>query len=128
MIISFGQETAEVLRTLPNIGQLFPALARIHERHRAKLFLKRLATVGLQGISLHSYRYAWAERAKENGYPERFAMQALGHSSKAVHRAYSKKALVKLPPLEDYERNIVLMPRVSGNEAVSGLKTATKAI
>jgi hypothetical protein len=25
-------------------GQLFPVLARIHERHRAKLFLKRLAT------------------------------------------------------------------------------------
>lgn len=107
VIIAFGSETADVLRTLPRQGQLFPALARIHERHRAKLFLKRLATVGISGVSLHSYRYAWAERAKANGYPERFAMQALGHSSKAVHRAYSKKAQFKLPSLEDYERKIV---------------------
>ena len=43
----------------------------------------------------------------EAGYPERYAMQALGHSSKAIHRAYSRKAQVKLPPLEDYERKIV---------------------
>jgi hypothetical protein len=28
--------------------------------------------------------------------PERFATQALGHSSKAVHRAYSRKAQMKL--------------------------------
>jgi hypothetical protein len=40
----------------------------------------------------------------EAGYPERFAMQALGHTSKAVHRAYAKKAQVVLPPLEDYEK------------------------
>jgi hypothetical protein len=30
-------------------------------------------------------------------------MQALGHSSKAVHRAYAKRARVVLPPLENYE-------------------------
>ena len=34
---------------------------------------------------------AWAERAKTCGYPERFAQAALGHNSKAVHRAYAKK-------------------------------------
>jgi hypothetical protein len=49
--------------------------------------------------------YAWAERAKTVGYPERFAQMALGHNSKAVHRAYAKRAQVTLPPLEDYERN-----------------------
>ncbi len=38
------------------------------------------------------------------GYPERFAQLALGHNSKAVHRAYAKKAQVTLPPLEEYER------------------------
>jgi len=103
-LISFGDEVAEILKTLPQVGQLFPALARIHSRHRAKLFIKRLQTVGVTGVSLHSYRYAWAERARAAGYPERFAMQALGHSSKAVHRAYARKAQVLLPPLEDYER------------------------
>ena len=69
-----------------------------------RCFIKRLATVGISGVSLHSYRYAWAERAKEAGYPERFAMQALGHSSKAVHRAYARKAQVVIPPLEEYEK------------------------
>lgn len=106
-LITFGEEVAEILKTLPSSGQLFPALARIRAGHRAKLFIKRLATVGITGISLHSYRYAWAERAKTAGYPERFAMQNLGHGSKAAHRAYSKKAQVKLPPLEVYEQKIV---------------------
>lgn len=57
-------------------------------------------------MTLHSYRYAWAERAIVAGYPERFAQLALGHNSKAVHRAYAKRAQVTLPPLEDYERNM----------------------
>ncbi len=103
-LISFGEVVASVLQKLPSSGELFPALARLHERHRAKMFIKRLKTVGITGVSLHSYRYAWAERAMEAGYPERFAMQALGHSSKAVHRAYAKKAQVVIPPLEDYEK------------------------
>jgi hypothetical protein len=37
-------------------------------------------------------------------YPERFAQEALGHNSKAVHRAYAKRALMKIPSLEDCER------------------------
>ena len=60
--------------------------------------------LGIEGVTLHSYRYAWAERAKTAGYPERFAQLALGHNSKAVHRAYARKAQVTLPPLEEYER------------------------
>jgi hypothetical protein len=39
--------------------------------------------------------------------PERFAQEALGHNSKAVHRAYAKHAVVKVPSLEEYEKNIV---------------------
>jgi hypothetical protein len=35
--------------------------------------------------------------------PEWFAMENLGHNSKAVHRAYVKKALMKIPSLEEYE-------------------------
>jgi hypothetical protein len=37
-------------------------------------------------------------------YPERFAQEALGHNSKAVHCAYAKRALMKIPSLEDYEQ------------------------
>ena len=66
----------------------------------------------------HSYRYAWAERAKQCGYPERFAQEALGHNNKAVHRAYARRAQVKLPSLESYERQaadgrIIQLPQLS---------------
>jgi hypothetical protein len=50
---------------------------------------------GPAGVTLHSYRYAWAERANTVGYPERFAQEALGHNS---------KALMRIPPLEEYEK------------------------
>ena len=56
------------------------------------------------GVSLHSYRYAWAERAKTAGYPERFAQVNLGHNNRAMTRAYSRKAEVELPSLGEYER------------------------
>ena len=42
---------------------------------------------------------------KQAGYPERFAQETLGHNSKAVHRAYARKAQVKVPSLEEYEKN-----------------------
>jgi len=65
---------------------------------------KRCQQLQIQGVTLHSYRYAWAERAKTAGYPEHFAQEALGHNSKAVHRAYAKRALRKLSSLEEYEQ------------------------
>jgi len=105
--LSFGDQATEILKSRPASGPLFPRLIQLHEKHRAKLFATRLATVGVSGVSLHSYRYAWAERAKQAGYPERYAMQALGHRSKAVHRAYARNAQIKLPALEDYERKII---------------------
>jgi integrase len=109
VVISFGAEAGNILAAMPRLGPLFPWLSRLHERHRAKHFIKRLGTVGITGVSLHSYRYAWAERAKTAGMPERFAQQALGHSSKAFARAYSKKAKVTVPSLEEYEGKIVLL-------------------
>jgi hypothetical protein len=39
------------------------------------------------------------------GFPERFAQQALGHNSKAVHRAYAKHAEVTVPSLADWEKD-----------------------
>lgn len=111
-IIHFGNGLAEVLRDLPGRGLLFPRLAAMDEKHRASLFQRACRRVNISGISLHSYRYAWAERAKTAGYPERFAQEALGHNSKAIHRAYAKKAQVVLPPLEEYEKKIEPLPSV----------------
>src|SRR5580704_2018619 len=105
--IRFGKEVEEILATLPKSGSLFPYLQTVRAGDRATEFKQRCVGLGILGISLHSYRYAWAERAKTAGYPERFAQLALGHNSKAVHRAYAKKAQVTLPPLEEYEAKIV---------------------
>jgi integrase len=102
--LHFGEQAAALLARLPRHGLLFPRLARMHERHRGKEFNRRCKGLSIVGVSLHSYRYAWAERAKCCGFPERFAQEALGHSSKAVHRAYARKAQVFIPALEEYER------------------------
>jgi integrase len=59
--------------------------------------------LGTDPFPLHSYRYAWAERAAENGYEERYAQAALGHNSKAVARAYARRAKTLIPALEEYE-------------------------
>jgi integrase len=58
----------------------------------------------IKDVTLHSYRYGWAERAKAAGYPERYAQVNLGHNSKAMTRAYSRKAEVEMPSLSEYER------------------------
>ena len=102
--IHFGDELEKLLRNLPSSGVLFPKLAKVDSSKRETVFHDRCKRLKIEGVTLHSYRYAWAERAKACGYPERFAQEALGHGSKAVHRAYAKKAQVNLPPLEEYER------------------------
>ena len=108
VIVHLGPLALEILKDLPSAGVLFPYLSKIRSGDRATEFKQRCQGLGIKGVSLHSYRYAWAERAKVAGYPERFAQEALGHNSKAVHRAYAKHAQVKLPALEDYERIIGL--------------------
>jgi integrase len=103
-MIRFSDAVAQILRSRPTTGYLFPQIVRWTESDRASAFARRLRLAGVSGVCLHSYRYAWAERAKVAGYPERFAQEALGHSSKAVHRAYARKAQVLLPSLEEYEK------------------------
>ena len=117
-MIHFGEEIEAVLRRLPDTGPLFPYLQSVRCGDRATEFKQRCRGLGIKGVSLHSYRYAWAERAKQCGYPERFAQEALGHNSKAVHRAYARRAQVRLPSLESYERQatdgrIIPLPSVS---------------
>ena len=104
-IMRFDDEVAQILRSLPQSGPLFPYLRTVRAGDRATEFKQRCEGLNIKGVSLHSYRYAWAERAKKAGYPERFAQEALGHNSKAVHRAYARKAQVELPSLGEYERH-----------------------
>jgi integrase len=101
--LSIGKKLELILNQLPTEGLLFPTIGKSQAKFRAAEFRRRCRLLDLKGISLHSYRYAWAERAKVAGMPERFAMENLGHNSKAVHRAYARKALVKIPSLQEYE-------------------------
>src|SRR5258708_3953440 len=115
--IRFGKEVEDILATLPKTGALFPYLQTVRAGDRATEFKQRCIGLGIQGVSLHNHRFAWAERAEILRCPERFAQMALGHNSKAVHRAYAKNAKVTLPPLEDYERErqekIVPIPQLA---------------
>ena len=102
--IRIGKSLEEILRQLPSSGPLFPGIQTTSANDRAAEFYRRCKLLRIEGVSLHSYRYAWAERAKQVGYPERFAQEALGHNSAAVHRAYAKGAQVRIPALEEYEK------------------------
>ncbi len=99
----YGSDVAHLLAELPQEGPLFPYLIEVREADRATEFRQRCAGLGINGVSLHSYRYSWAERAKAAGFPERYAQLALGHGSKAISRAYARHAEPCLPSLQEFE-------------------------
>lgn len=101
--IRIGPRLERLLKSLPSQGLLFPSIGKTKDKDRAAEFCRRCRLLGISGVSLHSYRYAWAERAKVAGYPERHAQNALGHNSRAVHAAYSKGGIAVCPSLEEFE-------------------------
>lgn len=100
--LSIGSKLKAVLKKLPRSGPLFPSLKPLREKNRSTFFFKICQTLGIKGVTLHSYRYSFAQRAKELGVPERWAQAALGHSSRAVHEAYAKGANVTCPSLDEH--------------------------
>jgi len=62
--MAFGSELENILRSLPTSGALFPYLAKVRATDRATEFKQRCRGLGISGVTLHSYRYSWAERAK----------------------------------------------------------------
>lgn len=104
-LIRFGAEVEAILKHRPQSGPLFPYLQTVRAGDRATEFKQRCEGLEIKGVTLHSYRYAWAERARKCGYPQRFAQEALGHNSKAVHYAYAKHAEVLVPSLDDWEKD-----------------------
>jgi len=102
--LSIGKGLEEVLKELPKRGPLFPNITKMDDRSRSCFFWKLCKRLKIEGISLHSYRYSWAERAKVIGMPQRWAQAALGHNSKAVHDAYARNALVICPPIDERNR------------------------
>jgi integrase len=102
--LTIGKKLRALLNVLPSSGDLFPNSKKTSANHRSAEFTRRCRVAGIHGVSLHSYRHAWAQRAKACAYPQRFAQEALGHNSRAVHEAYAKGALIILPALEEYEQ------------------------
>ena len=103
-----GPVMQRLLERLPTGGYLFPKIALQKNKDRAAEFCRRCRLLKIKGVSLHSYRYGWAGRAAQAGYPQRFAQAALGHASAAVHAAYSRHAVVTTPSLEEYEHNKIV--------------------
>jgi integrase len=81
--IVIGKGLEGILKQLPREGPLFPTLVKTSANDRAAEFYRRCKLLRIDGVSLHSYRYAWAERAKQVGY--------------------AKRAQVVLPQLDAYE-------------------------
>lgn len=108
--ITIGKKLETTLSHLPTLGPLFPKLSEEESHVRSKRFAYQCLLAGIRGLTLHCYRYSWAERANSAGMPERFAQAALGHSSAAIHHAYAKKAIVIAPSLEDYENKVKPSP------------------
>lgn len=98
VIVHLGSDALNLLHNLPGEGPLLPYLAQVRAGDRATEFGQRCRQRGIKGVTLHSYRYEWAERAKVAGYPERFAQEALGHNSRAVHQAL-RQASAREDPL-----------------------------
>ena len=78
VIVRLGTAALNLFKDLPAEGPLLPYLARVRAGDRATEFRSRCRQLNINGVTLHSYRYAWAERALKCGYPERFAMENLG--------------------------------------------------
>src|SRR5580698_10774898 len=55
--IHFGEEIKSVLRRRPATGPLFPYLQRVRAGDRATEFKQRCQGLGINGVTLHSYRY-----------------------------------------------------------------------
>jgi len=110
-VLEIGSRLEALLKALPAAGPLFPKISTLKDKDRAAEFCRRCRILKIEGISLHSYRYAWASRAKQLGMPERFAQNALGHASRAVHREYAREGIAICPSLEKYEEKLVMFYR-----------------
>jgi hypothetical protein len=86
-VLEIGSRLEALLKALPSDGPLFPKISTLKDKDRAAEFCRRCRILKIKGISLHSYRYAWASRAKQLGMPERFAQNALASRFRRV-RAY----------------------------------------
>jgi integrase len=70
-VVHFGDDFAAVLEKLPKQGSLFPTFLKLKEGHRSTHFKRTCRKAGVNGVTLQSYRYAWAQRARVAGGDKR---------------------------------------------------------
>jgi len=105
--IPIGEEIQVLLNQLPREGWFFPTIRLENSSRRARKFKRLCFRLGIQDVTLHSYRYALAQRARWAGMSENEAMSYLGHKSRNRHYAYAKNAPVVALPLSYYEKQKV---------------------
>jgi integrase len=128
-LLRIGPCLRKLLSQLPQGGYLFPKMNKWASENRSSEFSRRCKMLGIEGRSLHSYRYAWAQRARAAGMPEREAMNHLGHESRAIHAAYAGGAQVAVMPLEFYEaqrQEKVIQFKQAAQQTVATAKEAPK--
>jgi integrase len=84
-------------------GYFLPTIQQMGSKDRAAIFRRLCIRTRTEGVTLHSYCYAWAERALSLGMPERLAMVTLGHKSIAIHRVYAKGATIVASSLSGFQ-------------------------
>jgi len=86
--VSIGEKLASLISQLPETGPFFPTISRTSDNARSAEFYRRCKILKIKGISLHSYRYAWAERARAAGYAkEQIRRKSLSRSVVANEKA-----------------------------------------
>lgn len=89
--LTIGMRLRAMLNGLPSTGDLFPSIRRTSANHRSAEFYRRCRVAGVAGVSVHSYRHAWAQRAKICGYPQRFAQEAWAITAAQCMRLMQKE-------------------------------------
>jgi hypothetical protein len=59
VLVHLGGEALNLFKDLPGEGPLFPYLSRVRPGDRVTEFGSRCRQLGIVGVTLHSYRYAW---------------------------------------------------------------------
>lgn len=98
--LEFTQEVFALLDQLPKRGFLFPSIQKESESQRGTVFRRACGSLQINGITLHSYRYAFAERCRLNGITVEEAMAAMGLKSFAVYHSYAKGAKIICRPVD----------------------------
>jgi hypothetical protein len=58
-LFRFSADIEAILKRRPTEGQLFPYLCTVRAGDRATEFKQRCTGLGISGVTLHCYRYAW---------------------------------------------------------------------